>query len=110
MGDVIPFPSQLNEGLTDREIRAVIAECARISSELLKVTPISRGTDEGARAVTILDDRGEAKWTVCREHGSLLVLDCDPDADDGIDGYDAVIRRGASWVVDSLREALTRDG
>ena len=92
---VVQFPSGPREGLTDREVQAVVAWCAR--ERHLEVTPIPATLKKGARSVSIFDNRGGLKWTVCRERGNLAVFDGDGKG----------VPRGTR-AVESLWEALTR--
>ena len=100
---VVQFPSGPQVGLTDREVQAVIAWCAR--ERHLKVTPVPAILEKGARSVSIFDNRGGLKWTVCRKWGDLVVLDGNPDSD----YWGDAIPKGTDQAADSLMEALTAD-
>ena len=102
--DVVPFPSEPRpvvprlEGLTTREEQAVVAWCA--ANEILELTPVIGTSENGARCVGIEDSTGDLKWTVGRERGSLFVIDCHGEA----------VPRMTSRAVESLWQALTREG
>ena len=113
MSDVIQFPPETRqavvtrlEGLADREIQRLVAECAHLSSELFVITPDVGVTDEGARWVSItVDNRVEPMCIFCREGGEIVVYDADGLG--GNCGEDVL--RGSNKVVERLRQALKRD-